>query len=137
MKNLTITLAVLLVISVIAYQYSTHNTISQQIQENPTVNAEKNPNLTTSKIYNVNLSLLNTTQVTITWNTADTVIGQIAYGDNPTHLNNLSSTETDPTKRHSINLLELKPQTQYYYKIKIETPDNTLIESETLSFTTK
>ena len=58
------------------------------------------------------------TSATISWQTDKEVMGTVEYGANPSNLI-LRVPETQPTTVHRVTLAPLKPNTTYYFRIRV------------------
>jgi acid phosphatase type 7 len=68
----------------------------------------------------VYLQMLGTNQVTLKWQTKNDSIGNLRYGLSPDNLNQ-SASEIKKTTEHEITILNLKPDTKYWYQINSKT----------------
>src|SRR3989344_2252971 len=78
-------------------------------------------------ISNVNVETTSTT-ATITWQTDSSAEGQVEYGKTA-NLGNSAQSETG--QRHSVNIENLDENTEYLYKIKVTSGQDTVYSPET------
>jgi len=67
---------------------------------------------------NVLVRVIDPNQVVISWTTSQEVISLILYGTSPTALDN-TQTELSSVKTHRITITDLKPGTNYFFKIQV------------------
>ncbi len=73
--------------------------------------------------------------VTITWKTNESAAGEIEYGESTAY--GSVATGGNAKITHSVQLTGLKPETTYYYHIKVTDLDGNLFTSSNLTFKTK
>lgn len=72
-----------------------------------------------AKPQGVRVANINANSATISWQTAEAVVGQVEYGTTPGSFL-LRATETSPTTNHNVTLSPLLPETIYYFRIRVE-----------------
>jgi len=71
-----------------------------------------------AKPQGVRVANISANSATISWQTAEPVIGQVEYGTTPGSFL-LRATETSPTTNHNVTLSPLLPETIYYFRIRL------------------
>jgi len=71
-----------------------------------------------AKPQGVRVANISANSATISWQTAEPVVGQVEYGTTPGSFL-LRATETSPTTNHNISLSPLLPETIYYFRIRV------------------
>jgi len=72
-----------------------------------------------AKPQGVRVANISANSATISWQTAEAVVGQVEYGTTPGSFL-LRATETSPTTNHNVTLSPLLPETIYYFRIRVE-----------------
>ncbi|UCH50861.1 MAG: redoxin domain-containing protein [Chloroflexota bacterium] len=72
---------------------------------------------------------------TIIWQTNRPATSQVEYGETESY-GSIASTSNEPTTKHSITLMELKPNTSYHFMVKSEDADGKAAASEDQTFIT-
>lgn len=72
-----------------------------------------------AKPQGVRVANISANSATISWQTAEPVVGQVEYGTTPGSFL-LRATETSPTTNHNVTLSPLLPETIYYFRIRVE-----------------
>ena len=71
-----------------------------------------------AKPQGVRVANISANSATISWQTAEPVVGQVEYGTTPGSFL-LRATETSPTTNHNVSLSPLLPETIYYFRIRL------------------
>ena len=71
-----------------------------------------------AKPQGVRVANISANSATISWQTAEPVVGQVEYGTTPGSFL-LRATETSPTTNHNVTLSPLLPETIYYFRIRV------------------
>jgi len=71
-----------------------------------------------AKPQGVRVASISANSATISWQTAEPVVGQVEYGTTPGSFL-LRATETSPTTNHNVSLSPLLPETIYYFRIRV------------------
>lgn len=71
-----------------------------------------------AKPQGVRVANISANSATISWQTAEAVVGQVEYGTTPGSFL-LRATETSPTTNHNVTLSPLLPETIYYFRIRV------------------
>ncbi len=73
------------------------------------------------------------TSMTVMWDTSATATSVVHYGETDACS---KSVERNPSRIHEVAIQDLKPNTQYFYRVESETPGGKRYESETATFRT-
>ena len=73
------------------------------------------------------------TSMTVMWHTSATATSVVHYGETDACT---SSVELNPSRIHEVTLKDLKPNTQYFYRVESVTPGGKSYESEAAAFRT-
>jgi len=79
--------------------------------------------------------MVSTISATIKFTTNEICISTIEYGTSTSYSNSISGSES--TKEHTITITNLKPSTEYQYKVSVKDPSDNSIESSNYNFTTE